>query len=59
MYICICNGIRERDLRGAARRGEGNAEMLYRTMGKIPQCRQCLDDADAIVAEERCGAAIH
>jgi len=53
MYICICNAIRENDLRAAARCTTGAAESLYRWMGKVPQCRQCLDEADDIVAEER------
>lgn len=54
MYICICNAIREKDLRQAARcHASGNAEALYGTMGYQPQCRQCLDDANDVVAEER------
>ena len=53
MYVCICNAIRESDLRRAARCTRGNAESVYATLGKIPQCRQCLDEADAIVVEER------
>jgi len=59
MYICICNAIRESDLRGAARDHAGNAEALYRTLGKVPQCRQCLEDADDIVQQERCCALAH
>lgn len=53
MYICICNAIRENDLRAAARCHGGSAEALYCRMGKTPQCRQCLDEAEDIVAEER------
>jgi bacterioferritin-associated ferredoxin len=55
MYICICNAIRESDLRSAARCRAGSAEALYRSLGKEPQCRQCIDEADEIVAEERAG----
>lgn len=58
MYICICNAIRESDLRSAARCGAGSAEALYRAMGKEPQCRQCLDEAEDIVSEER-AALVH
>lgn len=54
MYVCICNAIREKDLRSAARRcGRRDAEALYGTMGFTPQCGQCLDEADEIVADER------
>jgi Bacterioferritin-associated ferredoxin len=52
MYVCICNAIREKDLRTAARRCGGNAEAVYASMGRAPQCRQCLDEADDIIAEE-------
>ena len=55
MYVCICNAIREKDLRAVARVCAGPAETLYAAMGKRPQCRQCLDEADDIVAEARCG----
>lgn len=55
MYVCICNAIRETDLRNAARVCAGNAETLYAALGKTPQCRQCLDDADDIIADARCG----
>lgn len=53
MYICICNAIRECDLREAARCSAGDAEAVYETLGKRPNCRQCLDDAHEIMLEER------
>jgi bacterioferritin-associated ferredoxin len=53
LYVCICNAIREADFRHAARRVPGDAEAIYAALGKTPQCRQCLEEADAIAAEER------
>ena len=53
MYICICNAIRETELRCAARDRHGDAEMLYISLGHEPQCRQCLSEAETIVAQER------
>jgi bacterioferritin-associated ferredoxin len=53
MYVCICNAIRETDLRAAARDRPGCAETLYETLGRTPKCRQCLDDAATIIHEER------
>ena len=53
MYVCICNAIREKDLRAAARCCRDGAEELYARLGRTPQCRQCLDEASDIVAEER------
>ncbi len=56
MYICICNAIREKDIRATARCHAGKAEDIYGRMGFKPQCRQCLDDADEVIAEERATA---
>jgi bacterioferritin-associated ferredoxin len=53
VYVCICNAIREPDLRSAALACAGDAESVYATLGKTPQCRQCLDLADEIVGDTR------
>ncbi|AZI36709.1 ferredoxin [Caenibius tardaugens NBRC 16725] len=53
MYICICNAIRECELRTAARRCPGNAQSVYASMGKVPDCCCCIDDAEAILEDER------
>lgn len=53
MYVCVCNAIRESDLRRAARCGNGDAVACYDLLGKAPQCGQCLDDAEDVLAEER------
>ncbi len=58
MYICICNAIKETDLREAARCASGTAEDLYRTLGREPMCRQCLDDAEDIVCDARAAAKV-
>ena len=53
MYVCVCNAIRECEFRHAARRMEGDAEEIYASLGKTPQCGTCLEEADEMVAEER------
>ena len=53
MYVCICNAIRETDLRAAARCCMGDADSVYNRLGHTPQCRQCLDEASEILREER------
>ncbi|TNE49237.1 MAG: ferredoxin [Sphingomonadales bacterium] len=53
MYVCVCNAIRESELRRAARHTVGDAESVYAALGKRPDCRTCLCEADAIVFEER------
>jgi bacterioferritin-associated ferredoxin len=56
MYVCICNAIRECELRKAARVSRGDAETVYASLGRPPQCRQCIEDAEDIVADERLSA---
>ena len=53
MYICICNAIREADLRKAALTSGGDAEATYATLGKRPNCGQCLAKAGKILDQER------
>ncbi|MCR2834768.1 (2Fe-2S)-binding protein [Parerythrobacter lacustris] len=53
MYVCVCNAIRECELRRAARLVPGDAEAVYAALGKKPDCRTCLDEAEAIVVVER------
>lgn len=53
MYVCICNAIKESELRRAARHTSGDAEAAYATLGKRPNCGQCLVEADQILFEER------
>jgi len=53
MYICICNAIREADLRKAALNTGGNAEATYASLGKRPNCGQCLGAAGKIIDQER------
>ena len=53
MYVCICNAIRESDLRRAARHCAGGAEACYAALGKRPDCGTCLEDAQEIIEEER------
>jgi bacterioferritin-associated ferredoxin len=53
MYVCVCNAIREDELRHAARRVEGDAEAVYAALGCQVQCGTCLEEADETIAEER------
>ena len=53
MYICVCNAIRESELRRVARRVPGDAEACYAALGKRPNCGSCLLDAEEVLFEER------
>ena len=59
MIVCICNAIKEEELREVARQGVTDPEEAYAVLGKAPQCRVCLDHAEDVMDCERrhCGRA--
>jgi bacterioferritin-associated ferredoxin len=56
MVVCVCNAIRERDVREAARNGAASACQAYRACGKQAKCGQCIPFARAIIDEVRAAA---
>lgn len=56
MVVCICNAIRERDVRDAARCGSATACQAYRALGCQAKCGQCVPFARAIIDAERAAA---
>jgi len=57
MIVCVCNAIRERDVREAAQAGASCPNSAYRSLGRRPRCGQCVPFAREIIAEERGAAA--
>lgn len=53
MVVCICNVIREQDIREAARKGISDVEKVYAALGCKPNCCQCFPFAKEIIQEER------
>ena len=51
MYVCICNGHRDRDIRQAAASGLRCARAIYTHLGKPPRCGRCLDLAAKLIDE--------
>jgi bacterioferritin-associated ferredoxin len=51
MYVCICNGHRDGDIRNAAKTGLRCAKQIYRHLGKPARCGRCLDVAAQVIAE--------
>jgi bacterioferritin-associated ferredoxin len=51
MYICICNGHRESDIRAVAKTGISCAREIYTRLGKPPRCGRCLDTAAQVIAD--------
>ena len=59
MFICICNGHRERDIREAAAQGLRCAREIYTHLGKPPRCGRCLELATRVIEEVHAtGAAV-
>ena len=52
MYVCICNAVKESDLRGAVRKGACDATQAYAGLGVEVACAQCLDFAQQIIDDE-------
>ena len=53
MYVCICNGITDRQVREAAQAGCGSLPELTMRTGVGSNCGSCLALAEAIMAEVR------
>ena len=53
MIVCVCNAIREDELRAAARRGAPCPLKAFKSLGCEPQCGTCLPYAREIIEEER------
>ena len=53
MVVCVCNAIRERDVRDAARAGCADPIRAYASLGRRPRCGQCLPYARELIASER------
>lgn len=61
MYVCLCNGYRDSELRQLACEGVSCAREAYRALGNGPCCGRCLECAQEIMDEasragERAGA---
>jgi bacterioferritin-associated ferredoxin len=51
MYVCICNAITDREVRGAIALGARSLADLQASLGVATCCRKCADCARKIVAE--------
>ena len=57
MYVCICNAIKEHDLRAQARAqthdgAHGTAEDLMKSLNGCLKCGLCTEDVECIIEEE-------
>ncbi len=51
MFVCICNGHRDGEIRAAAETGLSCPRQIYRRLGKPVRCGRCLDAATRVIEE--------
>jgi len=56
MVVCICNAIREKDLRAAVQKGAETPSSAYAQMGCKARCGQCVSFARKIIQSETAAA---
>lgn len=56
MIVCVCNAIREEDLRGVVRKGQACPKRAYAELGRRPKCGMCLDFARTVMNEAQTSA---
>jgi bacterioferritin-associated ferredoxin len=49
LYVCNCNGIRERDVRLAIERGADRPAEVFRHCQSRPQCAKCVCDVRRMI----------
>jgi bacterioferritin-associated ferredoxin len=53
MYVCICNGITDKQIRKAAKAGTTDLRTLQAKLGVASGCGSCVEAASEILAEFR------
>lgn len=49
MFVCVCKGITDKDIRDAVNRGEESIKSIKETLGVASQCGGCFTLAKQIV----------
>ena len=53
MYVCNCNGIREREVRAAIAAGASKPVEIFRACDSKVQCARCVCDMREMLDEQR------
>ena len=53
MYVCNCNGIRERQVRAAIAAGAARPAQIFKACDSTVQCARCVCDIRKILHEEQ------
>ena len=52
LYVCNCNGIRERDVRAAIEGGAQRPAEVFRACGSRPQCARCVCEIKDMIDDQ-------
>jgi bacterioferritin-associated ferredoxin len=58
MYVCLCNPVTDRDIRGCVRQGARTLSDLQAELGVAAQCGSCAAAALEIIEEETRASAM-
>ncbi|HTQ73164.1 MAG TPA: bacterioferritin-associated ferredoxin [Burkholderiales bacterium] len=58
MYVCLCNGVTDRDIREAVSRGARSVKDLRRELGVASDCGKCAGCAREVLSEARRDAVL-
>ena len=53
MYVCNCNGIREREVRAAIAAGARRPVDVFKSRACTPKCAKCVCDMRGMIAEAK------
>ncbi len=53
MYVCNCNGIREREVRAAIEAGASRPAEVFKACDARPQCARCVCDMKQMIDDQR------
>ena len=53
MYVCNCNGIREREVRAAIDAGAARPAEIFKACDSTPQCARCVCDMRKMLQDGR------
>ena len=51
MYVCICNGLTDRDFRRAGQAGALTVAKAFNHLGEKPECGRCFSCARQVIKE--------
>jgi bacterioferritin-associated ferredoxin len=57
MYVCNCNGIREREVRAAIANGAEKPAQIFKACNTSAQCARCVCEMRQMLAQERASLA--